>query len=95
MDADVAAGHGEGIERAVAQGKEFKLLARILALGSEPVADPVEIAGDLWVIKPGRIAANLEHHRLADTAFHGGRKLRLRSLAQVRQAFGHRQRRGQ
>jgi hypothetical protein len=70
MHADVAAGHGEGIEGRVAQREKLELLPQFGTARRKPVAEPVEEAGDFGIVEIGGIAADFEHDRFADAPFH-------------------------
>jgi hypothetical protein len=69
--------------------KNSNSCAHFLALRGEPVAQAVEVAVDLGVIQPGRIAPDFEHDRFADATFRRRRKLGLGRFTEVGQAFGH------
>jgi hypothetical protein len=89
MHADVAARQGESIERGILHQEKLEILARILAVGHEAVAEGVEVLGDFGIVgKSGIVQADVAHDRLADAAFGLRRQRKLRRVAQIGQPLG-------
>ena len=54
MHADVAARQREGVERGILDQEELEILAHVLAVGHQAVAEGVEILGDFGIVGKGR-----------------------------------------
>jgi len=90
MHADVAARQGEGVERGVLDQEKLEILAHILTVGHQAVAEGVEIPGGFWILgKGGIVQTDVAHDRLADAALGLRRQRELRRVPQVGQPLGH------
>ena len=85
VDADVAAGQRERVDRRIGDREELEVLAAVGHGGDEPMAELVQVVVDLGVVEIGARAADLPHDALAELAFLRRREHRLRFVAEVGQ----------
>ena len=61
MHADIAAGHGKGVDLAVVDGKQGVVLGRVRAGGGQPAGQPVEVVVQLGVTQHGLLGPQPDH----------------------------------
>ena len=89
MHTDKTPGHGKGVERGITHDEEFKILARVATRGNQPVAQGIDVVGQLRVVVVAEVAPNLVHDVFAQTTLLEQRERRLGHIAKIRQFLPH------
>ena len=88
VHADESARQGECVDGVVSNSEKLERAGRIRTVADQPIADAVQIVGDVRIVDVSGVGANLAHDALAEFAFLDGGQRALRNIAQVGQFVG-------
>ena len=85
VDADVAAGHGEGVDAGTVDHEEGELVLAGVGVARQPHAKILDVPVDRRILHQRQILPQLAHEACAEAPLVGGRHGLIRRLAHLRQ----------